>query len=184
MKMFLNWSSARGAVPFAIFFAAVVLKGDAPARRQIRDLRASNHRLAIKRDVDGVATHGDFKMIPFADGFVRLRAWRGGRTHLRRQLAVHANPVHFTGADGPAEDVHLIFARTAQQDARVGIREREFQFFAVDIACVRAIGQDVRNVWIHVRRLFDTPIHVQHEVAELALGPETFVAVGFAFSNS
>jgi hypothetical protein len=43
------------------------------------------------------------------------------------------------------------------------------------------IRQDVKDIRIHVRRLFDPPVHVQYEVAELVSGPETLVAFTFAF---
>src|SRR5437879_13368481 len=62
---------ARRTVPLALPLAAVVLQADPPARRQAGDLRAWNHGLAVQHHSDGVATHGDFKMVPIAHRLVR-----------------------------------------------------------------------------------------------------------------
>src|SRR5437763_10188292 len=75
---------ARRAVPFALPLAAVVLQADPPARRQARDLCAGNHGFAIQHHSDGVAAHGDFKMVPLAYRLVRLRARRSRVPQFRR----------------------------------------------------------------------------------------------------
>ena len=50
----------------------------------------------------------------------------------------------------------------------------------MDVPGVGAVGQDVGNIAIGIRRFLDAPVHMQLEVAELTLQPEALVSRGLA----
>ncbi len=50
----------------------------------------------------------------------------------------------------------------------------------MNVASVGAIRQDVGNILVEERRLFEPPIHLQDEIAVLAFAPERLVARSFA----
>src|SRR5262249_6810236 len=128
----------------------------------------------------GVAASGDLKMVPLTDRLVRLGPGGGGGPQLGRRFGVGADAVHLAGANRPAPDVYLVAAGAAHVDAGVGVGQGQAQFLALDIACVRAVGQDVGDVRVEERGLLDAPVHLQDEVAELGLRPQTLVALGRA----
>ena len=59
----------------------------------------------------------------------------------------------------------------ANENAGIRVGQRELHLLAANVARVRAVRQDVGDIRIDVRRLLDAPVDLQHEVAELPLGP-------------
>ena len=163
----LELNQAGRAGPFAVLvLAAVVLEGDAAAVGQVGDGGPGDDGLAVERDLHGLAFDGDLEMVPLADRLVGLGAGRGGGAELGRCLGIDADAVDLARADRPAPDVGLKPAVAAEVDAGIRIRQREFQFLAVDVLGVGAIGQDVRDVLVDERRLLEPPIDLQDEVAD------------------
>src|SRR5437016_712633 len=79
-----------------------------------------------------------------------------------------------------APDVDLEPSITAQEDAGIRIRQRHSHLLAMNVACVGAIRQDVGYILVEEGRLFEPPIHMQDEIAILALAPERLVTPSFA----
>ena len=121
--------------------------------------------LPFKRHADGLALDGDLEVVPLADRLVGLRAGRGGGAELGRCLPVHADAVELARADRPAPDVGLEPAVAAQVDTGIGVRQREFQFLAVDVLGVGAVGQDIGDVLVDERRFLEPPVDLEDEVA-------------------
>src|SRR5688572_11778200 len=106
----LKLHQGRRAVPFAVAFAAVMLKPDATTRRQARHFGATDDRLAVQHHGYRLPAHGYFITIPFTDRFVRLRAWCHRCAQFRWCITVRPDAVHLARTDRPAPDVHLMFA--------------------------------------------------------------------------
>ena len=96
---------AGGGVVFSIFPAAVVLEGERAGRGETRELRVFDHGFSVEDDGETFAAEGDFKGVPFADGFVGADFRGDAGADGGRHFGVHAVAVHFAGADGPAPDV-------------------------------------------------------------------------------
>src|SRR5271165_135697 len=171
---------ARWTCPLAIALAAVVLQGEAAAGRQIGDLGARDDDLAVQDGPDRIAADGDLEPVPLADGVVGLHPGRHGRAELGRGAGIGADAIHLARADGPAPDVDLVGAGTPQIDSRIRVGQGQLEFHAMNVPGVGAVGQDVGNIRVCVRRFLDPPVHMQLEVAEFAFQPEALVSPGLA----
>ena len=74
----------------------------------------------------------------------------------------------------------LFPVHVAEVDPRVAVGELELDLLAVDVPRVGAVGEDVGDVRVLVRRLLDPPVELQDEVAELLLADQVLVAGGLA----
>ena len=159
---------------------AVMLEGEAAPLGEVGDRGARDDGHAVQDDRDRLTPRRDLEMVPLAHRPVSLVPGGDGGAEVGRGVAAGPHGVHLARADGPAPDVDLVIAVAAEEDAGVGVGQRELQFFAVDVLRVRAVGQDVRDVLVDERRLLEPPVQPQHEVAVLPLGPQVLVARGFA----
>ena len=143
-----------------VAFAAVVLQADGAALGDARQLGLVDNLDSVEHDRDPVTPDGNLESVPLAHGLVGLVAWSHARPDLRRHRFVHAVAVELTRPDGPALDVDLVFAGPAQENTTVGIGQCQIQFFSLNVAGVRAVGQDVGDARIYVGRFFDPPVHM------------------------
>ena len=156
----------------------MVLEGERAGRGETRELRVFDHGFSVEDDGETFAAEGDFKGVPFADGFIGADFRGDAGADGGRHFGVHAVAVHFAGADGPAPDVELGLAGAAQVNAGVGVGRGRDEVFAVGAFFVGAVGEDGGD-GVEARGLFDAPVEAEGEVAVGFFGPEIFVAGSF-----
>ena len=172
---------AGRAGPFAVALGAVMLEDDRPAIGEVGQIRFVDHGFAVEHDRDGFSARGNLEFVPFADRFIGLSARGDGGAHFSGDFWVHADAIHFAGANRPAPNIHLVAGGAADVNAGIGVGQGEFEFLAFHVFGVGAVGQDVGNVWIDVRRVLDAPFEAEDVVAVFLVAGEAFFAFGFTF---
>src|SRR5206468_3223410 len=107
---------------------------------------------------------------------------RDACAHGWRQRLVRSIPVDLSGADRPAPDVHLRFARPAQIDSRIRIGDRHLNHASRMVLLLGPVVTDDRHRRIDERCALDAPVEPEDEILELAFGPETLLPLRLAFS--
>ncbi len=74
-----------------------------------------------------------------------------------------------------------MLATASQENSRVGIWYRQFDWLPLSIQRLGPIGKDLSDSRIRVRRFLDPPIDDQLKILVLAIRPERFIAGRFAF---
>ena len=181
MKMFLNCTRLGGPVHWPSFRLPPWCCSASGPRAGRSGIVAPGITSLPLRTVDRLALDGDLEVVPLADRACRPAS--AGVTAARSSGGVFGSvrmPYISPEPIGQHQMLTWWLPDAAEVDAGIGVGQGQLQLLAVDVPGVGAVGQDVGDVRVDVRRFLEPPVDVQLEVAELAVQPEALVPLGLA----